>query len=108
MMKPEKAIELKVQTMEYRGTETGKMLALYNRITTEGINGIEGFPKFANAYAICLLLATMKKEILGRNLAPMTIIKILIRDYEESAGIINEARAYVEQRKGELFLEDTV
>lgn len=103
--KPEKAIALKVQTMKYCGTDTGKTLALFSQITYDA-NKENDVPRFAVVYVTCLLLSVMKREILGQVIAPLTILKILLNDYEENADIINEAVIYVEERKEELALLD--
>lgn len=103
-MKPENMISLKIETMKYCGTQTGKVLALYNQITYDLNKDIE-VPEFASVYVTCLLLSTMKREILGQEIAPMTIAKVLLNDYEEKADIINEGYAYVEDRRRELFAE---
>lgn len=60
-------------------------------------------PTFATANATCFLLSVMKKDVLGQEIAPLTILKVLINDYEENAHVINEGQAYVEGRKSELF-----
>ena len=44
--KPENAISLKIQTMKYCGTETGKILALFSQISYDQIRN-EDVPKFA-------------------------------------------------------------
>ena len=48
----------------------------------------------------------MKKEVLGQLIDPLTILKVLLNDYEENAGIVNEAVVYVEERRQRLRLDD--
>ena len=103
--KPENAISLKIQTMKYCGTETGKILALFSLISYDRIKN-EEVSKFAMVYVTCLLLSVMKKEVLGQLIAPLTILKVLLNDYEENADVVNEAVVYVEERKRELYLDD--
>ena len=103
--KPENAISLKIQTMKYCGTETGKILALFSQISYDRIKN-EEVSKFAMVYVTCLLLSVMKKEVLGQLIAPLTILKVLLNDYEENADVVNEAVVYVEERKRELYLDD--
>jgi hypothetical protein len=99
-LKPETAIKLKVKTMKYGGTETGKILALFSQISYENE---DEHPFFAPAYVVCLLLSTLKQEILGQTMEPITILQVLLNDYFEKASIINEARAYVEEKYRTMF-----
>lgn len=103
-MKPENAISLKIETMKYCGTQTGRVLALFNQISYDLSKDVE-VPKFASVYVTCLLLSTMKQEILGQEIEPMTIIKVLLNDYEENADVIYDGYTYVEERRKELFME---
>lgn len=102
-LKPEKAFELKIKTMKYGGTETGKALALFSQVSYDD-DSVR--PKFAAAYVICVLLSTLKKEILGQEIAPLTILMVLLNDYFENIDIINESRCYVEEKRVELFPEE--
>ncbi len=102
LLKYENAIRLKIDTMKYGGTETGKALALFSQLSYD-TNKDDGTPKFAMVYAVCKLLSTLKKEILGQEISPLTILKILLNDYDEAADMINESRAYVEETNRQLF-----
>lgn len=104
--KPEHAVALKIQTMKYCGTETGKALALFSQISYD-CGKDDTIPKFATVYVTCFLLSVMKKEVLGQDIAPLTILKVLLNDYEENAYVVNEGQAYVERRKSELFPNNT-
>lgn len=57
-------------------------------------------------YVTCLLLSVMKREVLGQIIDPRTILKVLLVDYEEMADTVNEAAAYVEERRSELYLKE--
>lgn len=103
--RPDNALKLKIRTMKYGGTETGKALALFSQISFDA-NKDEKFPKFAIVYVTCVLLSTLKREILGQEIAPLTMIKVLLNDYFESATVINESRCYVEEKQTELFPEE--
>lgn len=102
LLKYENAIRLKIDTMKYGGTETGKALALFSQLSYD-TNKDDDTPKFAMVYAVCKLLSTLKKEILGQEISPLTILKILLNDYDEAADMINESRAYVEETNRQLF-----
>lgn len=102
LLKYENVIRLKIDTMKYGGTETGKALALFSQLSYD-TNEDDDAPKFAMVYAVCKLLSTLKKEILGQEISPLTILKILLNDYDEAADMINESRAYVEETNRQLF-----
>lgn len=105
ILRPDKALKLKIDTMKYGGTETGKALALFSQITYAANNG-EEMPKFAVVYVVCVLLATLKREILGQDITPLTIVQVLITDYFEKSDVINEGRCYVEEKWAELFPDE--
>lgn len=102
---PEKAVKLMINTIKYGGTETGKILALYSQISYS-IGKDENCPKFAIVYVICILLSTLKREILGQEIAPITIIQVLTTDYLEKSNVINESRCYVEEKMKALFPDE--
>lgn len=101
-LKPDNALKLKINTMKYGGTETGKALALFSQISF-ALNTDEKVPKFASVYVTCVLLSTLKREILGQNITPLTIVQVLITDYFEQSDVINESRCYVEEKWADLF-----
>lgn len=104
-LKPDNALKLKINTMKYGGTETGKALALFSQISF-ALNTDEEVPKFASVYVTCVLLSTLKREILGQNITPLTIVQVLITDYFEQSDVINESRCYVEEKWAELFPDE--
>jgi len=104
-LKPDNALKLKINTMKYGGTETGKALALFSQVSF-AINSNEEVPKFAIVYVTCVLLATLKREILGQDITPLTMVQVLISDYFEKSGFINESRCYVEEKMAELFPDE--
>lgn len=101
-LKPDTALKLKIRTMKYGGTETGKALALFSQVS---FDKDAEYSKFDITYVICVLLSTLKQEILGQEIAPLTIIKVLINDYFENAELINESRCHIEEKRVELFPE---
>jgi hypothetical protein len=102
-LKPDTAVKLKIKTIKYGGTETGKALALFSQISYEQQ---EERPFFSSVYVICFLLSTLKREILGQTIEPITILQILLTDYFEKLDVINEARAYVEEKYRTMFASD--
>ena len=53
-------------------------------------------------------LSTLKREILGQNITPLTIIQVLITDYFEKSDLVNESRCYVEGKMKELFPDEQI
>lgn len=104
IVKPENFFKLKIDTMKYGGTETGKALALFSQISFQK-DVDEQKHKYVNTYAICFLLSTLKKEILGQEITPLTILQILINDYTENYEKINECRCYVDDLYAKFFCE---
>ena len=82
--KPETVVKRTIKTMKYGGTETGKTLALVNQITIIS-EADDECPFFAKQYAVCMLLSTLKKEILGQEITPITMMQILTNDYIKCA-----------------------
>ncbi len=103
--KPDNVVKRAIKTMKYGGTETGKALALVNQVTIISETD-EACPSFAKQYAVCMLLSTLKKEILGQEITPITIMQILTNDYLEYAEVINQGRCYVEEKMAELFPDE--
>ncbi len=103
--KPETVVKRTIKTMKYGGTETGKTLALVNQITIIS-EADDECPFFAKQYAVCMLLSTLKKEILGQEITPITMMQILTNDYIKCAELINEGRCYVEEKRAELFPDE--
>lgn len=104
-LKPDNAMKLKINTMKYGGTETGKALALFSQISF-GAGNEEQVPQFVIIYVTCVLLSTLKREILGQDITPLTIVQVLISDYFEKSDLINESRCYVEDKMAELFPDE--
>ena len=102
-LRTDNALKLKIRTMKYGGTETGKALALFSQIS---FGKDAECSKYAVTYVICVLLSTLKQEILGQEIAPLTILKVLITDYFENADVINQSRCYIEEKQAELFPEE--
>lgn len=104
-MTPDKAVKLMIKTIKYGGTETGKALALYSQISYS-FGKDEKCPKFAVVYVICVLLSTLKRDILGQDITPVTILQVLLTDYFENSDVINESRCYVEEKMKALFPDE--
>lgn len=103
-LQPDNALKLKIKTMKYGGTETGKALALFSQVSSD--SEVDDCPKLAVMYVVCVLLSTLKREILGQEIAPQTILMVLLNDYFENLEVINDSRCYVEEKWKELFPEE--
>ena len=104
-LKFENAIKLKINTMKYGGTETGKALALFSKVSHE-YKRTKSVPSFAMIYVICKLLSVLKRDILGQDITPLTMLKILLIDYDEYSDVINDSRAYVENIFIKMFEDE--
>lgn len=98
-LKIENVTKLKIDTMKYGGKKTGEALAVFSQISYNSSDD----DKYAGVYSICELLSVLKTEILGQNLEPETIIKILITDYDENKRLIKESKDIIEKKHKELF-----
>ncbi|MBR1811012.1 MAG: hypothetical protein IJ766_05095 [Clostridia bacterium] len=99
----ENAMKLKIDTMKYGGTETGKVLAVFSQLSFDSDKYIDT-DKFVIVYVVCLLLSTLKKEILGQEINPMTMLQVLLNDFETNYDIIKNSKDYVEN-KYQILLE---
>lgn len=81
----------------YRGTEIGALA-----------EGKTISPELFITEQHYMELSTLKREILGQNITPLTIIQVLITDYFEKSDLVNESRCYVEGKMKELFPDEQI
>ena len=84
----------KMNTLKYGGTETGRILALQNKLLQPEY---EDQPKEVALYIWCKILSVLKKDILGQYIDPLDIIQILVNDYDANEQKILVAKEYVEK-----------
>ena len=90
----EKVSKYKINTLKYGGKETGRVLALFNRLNQKKYNDQ---PKETPLFIWCSILAVLKKDILGQEIDPEDIIRVLVNDYDDNKSKIQEAKEYVKK-----------
>lgn len=103
LMSTDKISKYKMNTLKYGGTETGRVLAVMN-----GLNQKEYSDKPASTdlFVWCAVLAVLKKEILGQDLDPTDIIRVLVNDFDENVKELNGAKSYVKKYYKKIYGED--
>ena len=102
LMSIEKISRYKMNSLKYGGTETGRVLALQNLLLQEEY---KDQPKTTALYLWCLILATLKKDVLGQSLDPVDIIRVLVNDYNKNIKLTEEAKRYVHKVYKEVYNE---
>lgn len=92
MLSVDKISKYKMNTLKYGGTETGRVFAIENKLHQEKY---ADQPQSAALYMWCAILSVLKKEILGQELDPLDIVRVLVNDYDENEKYIKEAQKYV-------------
>lgn len=82
----------KMNTLKYGGTETGRVLALTNRLLQPKYSDQ---PKMTALVMWCSVLAVLKKDILGQDLDPLDIIRTLVNDYDDHIEEMDAAQQYI-------------
>ena len=88
----DKIARYKMNTMKYGGTETGRVFAIESKLHQEKY---KSQPKTTALYLWCAILAVLKKEVLGQDIAPTDIIQVLVNDYDDHENDVNEAKDYI-------------
>ena len=63
-------------------------------------------PKQTIFFAWCAILAVLKKDILGQELDPVDIIRVMVNDYDSNIDGIEEAKKYLKTYYKETYDED--
>lgn len=90
----DKISQYKINTLKYGGRETGRILALQNRLQQEAYNDR---PPQTELYIWCKILSVLKKDILGQDLDPLDILRVLVNDYDEHEKEVLAAQKYVDK-----------
>lgn len=90
----DKMDQYKMNTLKYGGQETGRILALQNRLRQEVYYDR---PPETDLYIWCKILSVLKKDILGQVLDPLDILRVLVNDYDEHEKEILAAQRYVDE-----------
>lgn len=90
----DKIAQYKMNTLKYGGRETGRILALQNKLQQKFY---DDKPRETELYLWCRILAVLKKDILGQDLDPLDILRVLVNDYDEHEKEIIAAKKYVDK-----------
>lgn len=82
-----------MKTLKYGGTETSKVLALQHILLQEKY---KDQPEYTAMYIFCKILSVLKMDILGQELSPQDVMKVLVTDYDDNIEEINKAKNFVE------------
>ena len=92
MLSVDKIARYKMNTLKYGGSETGRVFAIENKLHQKKY---DNQPKTVALYMWCAILSVLKKEILGQELDPLDVVRVLVNDYDENEKSIVEAKEYV-------------
>ena len=90
----DKIAQYKMNTLKYGGRETGRILALQNKLQQKFY---DDKPRETELYLWCRILVVLKKDILGQDLDPLDILRVLVNDYDEHEKEIIAAKNYVDK-----------
>ena len=84
----------KMDTLKYGGKETCRVLALYSQMQHHPFMNDN---PIGHVYLFCKVLSVIKRDILGQDVDPLNIIKVLINDYSENEKEVLRSRKYIEK-----------
>ena len=90
----DKISQYQMNTLKYGGRETGRIFALQNRLQQETYNDR---PPQTELYIWCKILSVLKKDILGQDLDPLDILRVLVSDYDKHEKEVLAAQKYVDK-----------
>lgn len=82
----------RMNTLKYGGKETSRVLAITNRLTQDTFRDK---PEQTTLFAWCAILAVLKKDVLGQELDPVDIIRVMVNDYDSNIEKIRDAKEYL-------------
>ena len=88
----EKISRMKMNTIKYGGTETGRVLALEHKLQQ---TRYDDKPFMTMPYIWMAILVVLKKEILGQKISTVDIFQIWVNDLDDHMGEIEDARKYI-------------
>ncbi len=93
----------KMNTLKYGGTETGRVLAIESVLRQAKY---DDRPKTTALFIWCAVLAVLKKDILGQDLDPVDIIRVLVNDFDDNVENVNITKIYVKKVYKDIYKED--
>lgn len=103
MLSVSKVATLKMNTLKYGGTETGRVLAVENALHQKKY---ADQPESTALFIWCSVLAVLKKDILGQDLDPVDIIRVLVNDFDDNIDNVKNAKKYVKKIYKDIYIED--
>lgn len=102
LLRIDKIALYKMNTLKYGGRETGRILALQNRLQQKKY---DDKPPKTELYIWCRILSVLKKDILGQDLDPLDILRVLVNDYDEHEEEVLAAQKYVDKVYAQTYGE---
>ena len=90
----DKISRYKMKTIKYGGTETGRVLAIENKLHQKKY---EDKPKYVPLFMWCSILSVLKRDILGQEISTDDIIQILVNDFDDNLPELEKAKKYVKR-----------
>lgn len=82
----------KMKTIKYGGKETSRVLAIMNKLMQPKY---DDKPAMTALYVWCAILAVLKKDILGQELDPADVIRVLVNDFDDHEKDVEETKQYI-------------
>ena len=102
LLSVKKIATYKMNTLKYGGTETGRVLAVENGLHQKKY---EDQPESTALFVWCAILAVLKKDVLGQDLDPVDIIRVLVNDFDDNIENIGNAKKYVAKVYKDIYNE---
>ena len=83
-----------MDTLKYGGKEICRVLVLYSQMQHHPFMNDN---PIGHVYLFCKVLSVIKRDILGQDVDPLNIIKVLINDYSENEKEVLRSRKYIEK-----------
>lgn len=90
----DKISRYKMKTIKYGGTETGRVLAIENKLHQKKY---EDKPQYVPLFMWCSILSVLKCDILGQEISTDDIIQILVNDFDDNLSELEKAKKYVKK-----------
>ncbi|OUO17955.1 hypothetical protein [Flavonifractor sp. An4] len=99
----DKISRYKMKTIKYGGTETGRVLAIENKLHQKKY---DDKPKYVPLLMWCSILSVLKKDILGQEISSNDIIQILVNNFDDNLSELEKAKKYVKKIYKDTYGED--
>ena len=99
----DKIAKYKMNTLKYGGTETGRVLAVMSSLNQKRYSNK---PSQTDLYIWCSILAVLKKDILGQELNPSDILRVLVNDFDDHLKDVDEAKHYIKNYYYKIYKEE--